>query len=176
MQNFVSLPKLRRGDQVAVLSSSTGLPGRFPWVQELGLERLRTVFGLHPVEYPTTRAVDCTWPDRARDVLSAFANPEHKAVFATIGGEQQIQLLKYLDPAVLRANPKPFFGFSDNTHLITYLWNLGIPSYYGGMVMTQLAMPGHLHELTVHYLKQALFARGEVELTASLMFTDERGS
>jgi muramoyltetrapeptide carboxypeptidase LdcA involved in peptidoglycan recycling len=44
------------------------------------------------------------------------------------------------------------------------------------MVMTQLAMPGHLHELTVRYLAQALFERGEVELTASSVFTDERGT
>lgn len=176
MKGFATLPKLRRGDQVAVLSPSAGLPGRFPWVQELGLERLRTVFGLQPVEYPTTREVDCSWQDRARDVMNAFANPEHKAVFASIGGEEQIQLLPYLDPSVLRAHPKPFFGFSDNTHLVTYLWNLGIPSYYGGMVMTQLAMPDHLHELTVQYLRQALFERGEVEMTASPTFTDERES
>jgi muramoyltetrapeptide carboxypeptidase LdcA involved in peptidoglycan recycling len=176
MQSFVTLPKLSRGDRVAVISPSAGLPGLYPWVQDLGLERLRTVFGLDPVEYPTTRVLGSSLQARAHDVLTAFANPAHKAVFTTIGGEDQIQLLKYLDPAVLRANPKPFFGFSDNTHLVNYLWNLGIPSYYGGMIMTQLAMPGHMHELTVQSLGQALFERGEVELTPSSAFTDERES
>jgi muramoyltetrapeptide carboxypeptidase LdcA involved in peptidoglycan recycling len=130
MKDFVTLPKLTPGDQVAVLSPSAGLPGLFPWVQDLGLARLRTVFGLDPVAYPTTRVLGSSLQDRAQDVLAAFANPAHKAIFTPIGGEDQIQLLKYLDPAVLRANPKPVFGFSDNTHLLTYLWNLGIPSYY----------------------------------------------
>jgi hypothetical protein len=48
--------KPRRGDAVAVLSPSAGLPARFPGPYELGLRRLREEFGLRPVEYPTTRA------------------------------------------------------------------------------------------------------------------------
>ena len=48
--------KPRRGDAVAVLSPSAGLPARFPVPYELGLTRLREEFGLRPVEYPSTRA------------------------------------------------------------------------------------------------------------------------
>ncbi|HEX8348735.1 MAG TPA: S66 peptidase family protein [Hymenobacter sp.] len=173
MQPFLLLPKLSRGDSVAVVSPSAGLPGLFPWVQDLGLQRLRDVFGLHPVEYPTTRVLGASLQDRARDLMAAFANPDHKAVFASIGGEDQIKLLKYLDPEVFRANPKPFFGFSDNTHFHVFLWNLGIPAYYGAAVMTQLAMQGQMHELTVRYLTKALFEAGEVEVHASEFYTDE---
>jgi muramoyltetrapeptide carboxypeptidase LdcA involved in peptidoglycan recycling len=122
---------------------------------------LKEVFGLHPLEYPTTRQMQAPLPARAHDLMQAFANPANKAVFASIGGSDQLQLLKYLDPAVLLANPKPFFCFSDNTHLHTFLWNLGIPSYYGGAVMTQLAMSHQMHDYTMQSLNNALFTAGE---------------
>ena len=48
MNTYVTLPKLQKGDKVAVLSPSNGLPGLFPWVQDFGLDRLRTVFSRAP--------------------------------------------------------------------------------------------------------------------------------
>ena len=52
MREMIPLPKLKRGDTVAVLSPSFAAPGRWPQVYELGLERLRNIFGLNPVEFP----------------------------------------------------------------------------------------------------------------------------
>jgi len=86
MKNFIKLPKLSKGDQVAVISPSAGLPQIFPWVQDLGLDRMKTIFGLVPVEYPTTRILGSSLEDRARDVMDAFADPKNKAVFTSIGG------------------------------------------------------------------------------------------
>ena len=56
---------------------------------------------------------------------AAFADPEIKAVLTSIGGDDQIKVLRHLDADLLRANPKPFFGLSDNTNLCIYLGNLG---------------------------------------------------
>jgi len=39
-------------------------------------------------------------------------------------------VLRRLDPDVLQANPKAFFGYSDNTNLLLYLWNLGIIGFH----------------------------------------------
>ena len=66
MKSFLQLPKLSPGDQVAIISPSSGLPGLFPWVQDLGLERLKSMFNLVPVEYPTTRQMGSSLKDRAR--------------------------------------------------------------------------------------------------------------
>lgn len=173
MKQFVKLPKLSKGDQVGVISPSAGLPGIFPWVQDLGLARLRGVFGLLPVEYPTTRTMGALLEDRARDVMAAFADPKNKAVFASIGGSDQIKLIKHLDPKVFTDNPKPFFGYSDNTHLHNFLWNLGIPSYYGGGVMNQLGMNVKMYDITVNSLKYALFDEGEFELEVASEYNDE---
>jgi muramoyltetrapeptide carboxypeptidase LdcA involved in peptidoglycan recycling len=169
---FVTLPKLQPGDRVAVISPSEGLPGLFPWVQDLGLQRLHDVFGLQPVEYPTTRQMNSSLQDRARDVTAAFADPANRAVFASIGGSDQLRLLRYLDPQVFLTDPKPFFGYSDNTHLHNHLWQLGIPSFYGGAIMTQLAMQVAMDELTVEYLRHALFGRGPVALRPAATFND----
>lgn len=172
MKQFVKLAKLNSGDQVGIISPSAGLPGLFPWVQDLGLKRLSDDFGLKPVEYPTTRQMSSSLADRARDIMAAFSDTNNKAVFASIGGTDQIKLLKYLDPKVLQDNPKPFFGYSDNTHLGNYLWNLGIPSYYGGGVMNQFGMNQKMHELTVNSIRNALFETGEKQLEVSAEYND----
>ena len=169
----MKLPKLSKGDQVAVISPSNGLPGLFPWVQDLGLQRLEEVFGLVPKEYPTTRTMGAPLEDRARDVIAAFADPANQAVIASVGGWDQIRLIKYLDPQVFLDNPKPFFGYSDNTHLHNFLWKLGIPSYYGGSTLTQYAMQGGMHDVTVRSLKHALFNEGEFELEVAAEYNDE---
>src|SRR5262245_22180329 len=128
-------PKPRPGSRVAVISPSAGLPAIFPEVYELGLRRLRDEFKLEPVEYPTTRVLGASPADRARDVQAAFADPSIDAVLATIGGDDQLRILRHLDPSVLRANPKPFLGYSDNTTLLNYLSGLGIVGYHGGSIL-----------------------------------------
>lgn len=173
MKQFVKLSKLSKGDQVAVISPSAGLPQVFPWVQDLGLERMRNVFGLEPVEYPTTRVMGSSLEDRAKDVMAAFADPKNKAVFASIGGSDQVRLIKHLDPSIFINNPKPFFGYSDNTHLHNFLWNLGIPSYYGGGIMNQFGMNAQMFDITVNSLNHALFDEGEYELEVSTEYNDE---
>jgi len=173
MKKFAKLPKLSKGDQVAVISPSAGMPGIFPWVQDLGLERMRDVFELVAKEYPTTRTMGAPLEDRARDIMAAFADPKNKAVFTSTGGDDQIKLIKYLDPQLFLDNVKPFFGFSDNTHLHNFLWNLGIPSYYGGSIMGQFAMHGGMLDITINSLKHALFDEGEYELEVAKIYSDE---
>ncbi len=173
MKQFITLPKLKKGDQVAVISPSAGLPGIFPWVYELGIDRLREHFGLKPIEYHTTRQMNSSLEDRAKDILAAFSDPNNKAVFTSIGGFDQIKLIKLLDPKVLLKNPKPFFGFSDNTHLHNYLWSLGIPSYYGGAIMTQFAFQQGMIPQTIESINHALFDIGEYEVICSTEYNDE---
>lgn len=159
-------PKPSPGDAVAVLSPSAGLPALFPAPYELGLGRLTEEFGLVPVEYPTTRRMGASPQERAADVHAAFADPAIKAVFASIGGDDQIRVLPHLDRDLLRANPKPFFGFSDNTNLLVVLWNLGIVGYHGGSIMIQLGRPMRMDSLTADSLRAALFGSGPRVLTA----------
>jgi muramoyltetrapeptide carboxypeptidase LdcA involved in peptidoglycan recycling len=157
-------PKPRPGDRVAVISPSSGLPGLFPLPFELGLTRLRDKFGLVPVEYPATRRMGSGAAERAADIHAAFADPGITAVLASIGGDDQITVLRHLDAGLLRANPKPFFGYSDNTCLLAYLAELGIVGYHGGQVMVQFGRPHAMHPVTAESLRAALFSSGDYEL------------
>lgn len=166
------LYKLQQGDKVAIVSPSFAAPGMFPAVYELGLQRLRDIFGLVPVEFPTTKKLGASKEERTKDLIDAFEHKEIKAVIATIGGDDQVTYIKNLPNEPFIENPKPFFGYSDNTHFMNFLWLHGIPSYYGGSVMTQLAMQHAMDDYTVQYLKRAFFEMGEAEIRASETFND----
>lgn len=175
-EHFKVPPRLKKEDRVAILSPSAGLPSVFPWVYELGLERVRDVFHLEPVEFPTARQsmsyLENNPKARAEDINAAFADPSIKAIIATIGGNDQIKILPYLDAKRIAAHPKPFFGYSDNTNLHLFLWNLGIVSYYGGNLMNQFAMQGAMHAFTLGYLEKALFEDSIGEVHAASEWTD----
>ncbi|YAL82715.1 S66 peptidase family protein [Dermacoccaceae bacterium W4C1] len=153
-------PPVRPGDRVAVLSPSWPAPAFFPAVHERALRRLREDFDLEPVEYPSTRAASSPQA-RAADVTAAFADPDIRAVLATIGGEDQVTILRHLDDAVLAANPKRFLGYSDNTNLLAHLWRLGVGGIHGGSTQVHLGpVPDAVH---LDALRAALFG-GDLEL------------
>ncbi|MDT5037047.1 MAG: hypothetical protein QOE03_2232, partial [Micromonosporaceae bacterium] len=169
---FVTPAKLTAGDRVAVVSPSFAAPALFPAVHELGLRRLRDEFGLRPVEYPTTRR-PASAPDRAADLMAAFADPDIRAVLATIGGDDQLTVLPFLDPVLVAANPKPFVGYSDNTNLLNWLWNLGIVGYHGGSTMVHLGRGGGLHPVSAGSLRTALLTGGDVQLQPVEAFSED---
>lgn len=161
MPSPVLPPPLQPADRVAVLSPSWAAAAHFPAIHERALRRLRDEIGVEPVEFPTTRR-DATAAQRAADLNAAFADPSIRAILATIGGDDQIALLKHLDPDVIRANPKRFLGYSDNTNLLNYLWFHGIGGVHGGSTQVHLGpVPDGLH---LESLRSALFG-GDVPLT-----------
>lgn len=172
MKEMRALPKLKQGDKVAILSPSFAAPGKWPHMHELGLSRVRELFGLEPVEYPATRKIGASAEERSADLVAAFLDPEIKAVIATLGGDDQITYIKNLSPAPFANNPKPSFGFSDNTHFENFLWHQGVPSYYGGSLLTQFAMQKRMDPYTIEYIKHGLFDTGEFELKASATYND----
>lgn len=172
MKEMAKLQKLTKGDKVAVLSPSFAAPGRFPHVYELGLKRLQEVFGLVPVEFPTTKKIGASGEERSRDLIDAFKDKDIKAVIASIGGDDQVTYVKNLPPEPFIENPKAFFGYSDNSHLCNFLFLNGIPSYYGASLLTQFAMQVEMDPFTVEFINHALFDEGEFELRASDEYND----
>jgi muramoyltetrapeptide carboxypeptidase LdcA involved in peptidoglycan recycling len=169
---LVSPPPVKPGDRVAVLSPSWAGPAVFPDVHDIGLQVLRDDFLLEPVEYPTTRQLGATAKDRARDLMDAFLDDSVTGVMASIGGDDQLTVLPFLDPDVFIAHPKRFYGFSDNTNVLNYLWNLGVVSYHGGSTMIHLARAGGVHQVSMDSLRSALFTNDTVELKPVDEFTD----
>lgn len=164
---FTNLPKLKKGDKVAIVSPSFAAPGQWPDVYKMALDRLQNDFNLIPVEYPATAKIGANGQERAEDLIAAFLDPNIKGVIATIGGSDQVTYIKNLPKEVFINNPKPFYGFSDNTHFANFLWLCGLPSYYGASLFTQFAMPGKIDDFTKKYLNIALFENGKFELESS---------
>lgn len=156
---LVAPSESRGGDRVTILRRR--LRERF----DLGLRTFETVDrdAGNPRVHPAERAADLERAFRADDV---------DAVMAVTGGDDQIRVLRHLDPDVLKDNPKRFFGYSDNDNLRLLLWNLGLVSY-GVQMNPDLVVGDELHDYTARYLRRAFFeeAIGEVEPAAE--WTDE---
>src|SRR5574338_1204057 len=111
--------KLTPGDKVATVSLSWGGPSVFPHRYQIGVQQLQEEVGLQVVEMPNTLK-EADWlarnpKARAEDLMQAFADPSIKAIFSTIGGDESIRLLPFMDLDVIRGNPKIFMGYSDTT-------------------------------------------------------------
>lgn len=162
---LVRPPKAAPGDKVAVVSPSFAAPAVAPQVHEQAMTRLRELTGLVPVEYPTTRRLGASARDRAADLDAAFGDPEIRAVLATIGGEDQITVVPHLDPELVRADPKPFLGYSDNTNLLSWLWTNGVAGFYGGSTQVHLGPGPAVDEVHAAALRAALLTGERVQVT-----------
>lgn len=162
--------KLNSGDKIATVSLSWGGPSVFLQRYQVGVQQLQNEFGLQVVEMPSTlKSAD--WLSRnpkarANDLMQAFADSSIKGIFSTIGGEDSIRLLPYVDLTVIRNNPKVFLGYSDTTisHLMCY--KAGLVSFYGPSIMAEFGENGGMFPYMVQSLRQTIFSSrviGEVK-------------
>jgi muramoyltetrapeptide carboxypeptidase LdcA involved in peptidoglycan recycling len=162
---LVHPPKASPGDKIAVVSAAFAAPAVAPAVHEQALSRINEVLGLVPVEYPTTRRLDATAEDRAADLNAAFGDPEIRAVMATIGGEDQITVVPHVDADLVRSDPKPFLGYSDNTNLLSWLWTQGIAAFHGGSTQVHIGAGPGLDHVHLRSVRAALLEGGRLEVT-----------
>lgn len=164
MRELVSPRKARPGERVAILSPSFAAPAVAPAVHEQAMARLAEATGLVPVEYPTTRRRDASPEERAVDLNAAFGDPGIRAVLATIGGSDQISVIRHLDAEAVRRDPKPFLGYSDNTNLLNWLWTSGVRAFHGGSTQVHLGPGPAIDEVHLASLRAALLTGGELEV------------
>jgi muramoyltetrapeptide carboxypeptidase LdcA involved in peptidoglycan recycling len=156
--------RLQKGDVVAIVSPSWGGPSRFPHVYENGLKVLEE-WGLKIKEYPTARAdADFLKKDhraRAKDINDAFADKEVKAIFATIGGDDSVRLLPFLDRKLISENPKILMGYSDTTTLLTFGNISGFVTFNGPSIMAGFSQMENLSEDFKQHVHDMLFTPTE---------------
>lgn len=158
---FIKPRRLKPGDTVAVISPSWGGPSLFPAIYEKGLQVLQKELGLVVKELPTARMeAEFLYHNpkvRAEDINRAFADPEVKAIIATIGGDDSVRILRYLDPGLMRNNPKILMGFSDMTTLLVYGNLQGLITFQGPSLMAGLAQWHNFPEAFSRHVKTMLF-------------------
>ena len=99
---------------------------------------------------------------RADDLAQAFADPSIRGIISTIGGDDAIRSLPYLDLNIMRANPKVFLGHSDTaiTHLACF--KAGLVSFYGPSIMAGFDENGGLSPCMVDSVRKTLFSAAPV--------------
>jgi muramoyltetrapeptide carboxypeptidase LdcA involved in peptidoglycan recycling len=158
--------KLQPGDTVAAISLSWGGPGTFPHRYEAGKQQLQNEFGLNVVETPLTLK-DAAWlhnnPEaRAEDLMNAFSDPSIKAIISTIGGDDSIRILPYLDLDVIRSHPKIFMGYSDTTISHMVCFKAGLVSFFGPSVMAGFAENCGMFPFMIDSVRKSLFSTAPI--------------
>lgn len=160
MKQLVRPKKLASGDRVAIVSPSWGGPGTFPHRYQAGKEELKRHFNVEVVEMPhCSRPADWIAANpkaRADDLMQAFFDPTIKAIIASIGGDDSVRLLPYLDFDVIRRSPKIFMGYSDTTTLHFACAAAGLSSFYGPSIMAGFAENGGVHDYTLQAVRRAI--------------------
>ena len=113
------------GDAIGFISCSNGLTNNdrsLEMVSSLS-RKLKDDFGLETVmgdvlfldkETQQTEAP----ASRAGALLSLYSDASVKAIFDLSGGDLANEILPYLDFEIIKKNPKPYFGYSDNTVIV----------------------------------------------------------
>lgn len=135
--------RLTSRSRVAIVSPSWGGPATFPSRFEAGKRQFTEEFGIELVEMPHCRK-PAEWlhknPEaRAEDLMHAFSDPSIDGIVASIGGDDAIRLVPYLDLKMIASNPKVFMGYSDTTTLHFACYKAGLSSFYGPSIMAGFA-------------------------------------
>jgi muramoyltetrapeptide carboxypeptidase LdcA involved in peptidoglycan recycling len=154
--------KLQPGDKVAAVTLSWGGPATYSHRYEAGKRQLQDEFHLSVVETPHAMC-DAAWLQRnprarADDLMEAFLDPSIKAVFSTIGGDDSIRILPFLDLDLIRSHPKIFMGFSDTTITHMACFRAGLVSFYGPAIMAGFGENGGLFRYMVDSIRRTLFS------------------
>lgn len=164
MSKTIIKPKrLQRGDKVAIVSLSSGMLGekRYLHKYELGKSRLEEIFGLEVISMPNTlKGIQYLYdhPEkRAEDWMLACEDDSIKAIITSIGGDDGIRLLPYVDFNVLHRNPKIFLGYSDTTAHHLMIRCAGVVSFYGPALMSDFAAYGSMSNYTIRAIHELLF-------------------
>jgi muramoyltetrapeptide carboxypeptidase len=133
-------PAVRPGDRIAVVAPAAPIePDRL----RAGLARLGGTFRVVLADDVTRRTGFLAGSDarRAAELDAALRDPDVRAILMARGGYGISRLLPLLDPAALRADPKPIVGFSDGTALLAWAARAGVRGIHGPVIRQLTELP-----------------------------------
>lgn len=171
LMNILKPERLKKGDTVAAISLSSGAANIFPHRYEAGKRQFEEAFGVKVIETPHALASN-EWlygnpQARAHDLHWALENPEVKAIISTIGGDDSVRILPYLDVDLIRKHPKIFMGFSDTTISLLQYLNAGVVSINGPVFLTCFAENTAIHPYVQELIQKLLFDAEVLEYEAA---------
>jgi muramoyltetrapeptide carboxypeptidase LdcA involved in peptidoglycan recycling len=89
--------------------------------------------------------------------LAALTDDSVSGIISTIGGEDSIRLLPFLDLDVIARHPKVFVGYSDTTVTHLAFFQAGVVSFYGPSIMSGFGENGGMHRYLADSFRRAVF-------------------
>jgi len=159
--------KLCKGDTIAVASPCNGWAGdeKIRWKYELGVRYLQEM-GLKVLHAPNALRGSAYLSEnpraRAEDIMWAFENAGVKAIIASVGGNDSIKIIPYIEPYLISAHPKILIGYSDvmNLHILAY--HCGLSSFYGVNLLSSVADAQGWHAYSRKWFERVLFSDAEI--------------
>lgn len=169
---------LKPGDTIGLVSPSSGLANLVPHRVERAvkaLEGLGFKVRLSANALSRTGYTSSSPEARAWDLMDMFLDPEIRAIVTMIGGNHANQILKLLDYAAIKNNPKIFCGYSDITVLhLALQTQADLVTFYGPAALTQFGENPEPQTYTVEYFNKALCTSQPIgRITPSSTWTDE---
>ena len=116
---------LNYGDNIGITACSNAIPT----LQKSQIEALKeTLYNLHLVPvfsdyiYADTTVFSGSAADKAAALMDFYKDPDIKAIFDISGGDMANELLDQLNYDMIKANSKPFWGYSDLTTIINAIY------------------------------------------------------
>ncbi len=132
---IVKPPALRSGDVVGIIAPASNVKGS---ELESGCEALRRA-GYRPFYFDSILDRDLYFAgsveSRTRELKEMFEREDVRAIICARGGYGSNYLLDEIELDIVRAHPKIFVGYSDNTSLQTHFLDAaGLVTFHGPMV------------------------------------------
>lgn len=148
--------KLKKGDEIRVISPAKSLAIVAPEQQDLAIERLNQAgfnvsFSTYAAE--SSHFISNPVDHRVADIHEAFSDPNVKAILTTLGGYDSNQLLSHLDFDLIQKNPKIFCGYSDITALSNTIYKRTGLVTYSGPHFSSFGMEKGFHYTFDHFMK-----------------------
>lgn len=145
-QTAIIPPRIERGQTLGICAPAGPVnPVRF----QRGLARLGDVFRIELAPTLTSGRgpgvpsyLAASDEQRAAELSQMIADPDVRAIILARGGYGLMRILDRIDPALLRADPKPIVGFSDATALLSWAYvACGVRGIHGPMIVQLEDLP-----------------------------------
>jgi muramoyltetrapeptide carboxypeptidase len=140
-------PRIERGQTLGIIAPAGPVNGER---LRRGLGRLGDAFRIRiadsvlapqPADVP--RYLAASDDVRAAELDAMLRDRDVRAILLARGGYGVTRILPRLDPAALRADPKPIVGFSDATALLAWAYGAGVRGIHGPMGAQLATLPDH---------------------------------
>lgn len=168
--------KLKPGDEIRVIAPSRSLAiiseecrtNAIKRLEEMGLKVFFSKNAEEKDEFDSSSI-----GSRVSDLNEAFSDKNVKGILTVVGGFNVNQILKYLDYAVIKDNPKILCGYSDITALGNAIYHkTGLVNYSGPHFSTFGMMKEFDH--TLEYFKKCLMREVAFGIEPSREWSDDQ--